>query len=140
MGKLENIPKKDIFEVPEGYFDSLPGIIQARTTAGTLKERPHYSTGAFVLRFALPVVVVLVAGLYFFRSPAQPANAEQMLASVDTKDLVGYLEQSDLTTDELLDQVQLDNQEVDAVEGQVFSLPSENEQDVDDALGSPLDF
>lgn len=140
MGKLENIPKKDIFEVPDGYFDSLPGIIQARTMAGALKERPHYSTGAFVLRFALPVVVVLVAGIYFLRSPAQPTNAEQMLAAVDTKDLVGYLEQTDLTTDELLDQVQLDNQDVDALEGQVFSLPSDNVQDVDDALGSPLDF
>ena len=30
MKKLEEIPKKEVFKVPEGYFENLPGIIQAR--------------------------------------------------------------------------------------------------------------
>ena len=32
MKKLEDIPKKQNFEVPEGYFEKLPGIIQSRVT------------------------------------------------------------------------------------------------------------
>ena len=28
--KLEDLPQKEIFDVPEGYFEKLPGTIQAR--------------------------------------------------------------------------------------------------------------
>jgi hypothetical protein len=56
MKKLEDISKKNIFEVPDGYFEKLPGIIQARVA------KPE-STPWFVptLKFALPIVAVLAS-------------------------------------------------------------------------------
>jgi hypothetical protein len=57
MKNLENIPKKNIYEVPEGYFDKLPGIIQARIAAETpeTKKSPFF---LYSIRFALPALLI----------------------------------------------------------------------------------
>lgn len=109
MRKLEEIPKIDIFKAPEGYFDKLPGIIQARVQKPepTPLWRPAF-------RFALPALVLLVS-LYWFW-PGSSQSPEVLLASIDDNQLVAYLEENDLNTDELLDGVTIDSHEADAIQ------------------------
>ena len=40
MKKLEDIPKKEIFDVPDGYFEKLPGKIQARISGSVPFTEP----------------------------------------------------------------------------------------------------
>lgn len=107
MKKLEDIPKKDLFKAPDGYFDKLPGIIQARV----VKPEPK-SIWVPVLKFALPVLALVTVGIFWFSNPATQ-SLETELASIDTDQLVAYIdineiawedeEVTDLSADELLE-------------------------------------
>ncbi|MCE7864740.1 MAG: hypothetical protein DYG99_14455 [Bacteroidetes bacterium CHB5] len=105
MKKLEDIPKKDLFKAPEGYFDKLPGIVQARVA--TPVRQPLWLP---VLKFAAPVVVLMVAGLIWFSGPTQ-RNFEAELATIDTEQLTAYLDNTELAwgeTEEAMDWSEFD--------------------------------
>ncbi|MEP2669259.1 MAG: hypothetical protein ABJH04_09715 [Cyclobacteriaceae bacterium] len=118
--KLEDIPKKNVFKEPEGYFDELPGIIQSRIAK---EEAKPFGVPSFrlVLRYALPVLAVGFALFLIFRqNDPMSANPEELLASVDTEALSSYLIESDLTTEELLDFAQLDDDDINALNDQLL--------------------
>ncbi|MBS1544368.1 MAG: hypothetical protein JST14_12085 [Bacteroidetes bacterium] len=117
MKRLEDIPKKDIFEAPEGYFDRLPSVIQSRVTTESSSRWTLFAQPAW--KYALSLVF-LAAGLYWFLLRPEPQSPEQMLASVDTISLIAYLNESDMSTEEILESVPLNN--VDADEIQAGSL------------------
>ena len=121
MKKLEDIPKKQNFEVPEGYFEKLPGIIQSRVTQQP-KERSWGLDNRFALRFALPVVILLAVGIFWYNRSQTDKSVENILASVQTEDLITYLSESDFTTDELLEDVQLNSQDAMDIEESVYEL------------------
>jgi hypothetical protein len=121
MKRLEDIPKKNIFEVPEGYFEKLPGVIQSRITKGETAQKPFF---IYSFRYASLILLIVVAALvWFWRNQRTPdLNAEQMLATIDTPTLIAYLEETDLTTDELLESVSLSQDEVNAIENDVYDI------------------
>jgi hypothetical protein len=121
MKKLENIPKKQNFEVPDRYFEKLPGIIQSRV-AQQHKETSWGLDRRFALRFAVPFVIFLTAGLFWYNHSQMDKSAENILASVQTEDLITYLSESDFTTDELLEDVQFNNQDAMDIEESVYEL------------------
>jgi len=123
MGKLEEIPKKHFFQAPENYFDHLPVRIQKRIAAG---EKTYFRKPAFryALQYALPLL--LLAAIIFYSSPVP--NAESILASVETGDLIQYLQESGLTTEDVVENIQFTNAEVEAIENEVYYL----DQDIKD--------
>lgn len=120
MKKLDDIPKKEVFDVPDGYFDKLPGIIQARVSKpGTAVATPGW---AYSLRYAIPAVVLLAAGIFWYTRPGTEHSPEGILAAVQTEELVAYLNDTDLSTDELLEDAQLDGVDASEIEGDVYGL------------------
>jgi hypothetical protein len=115
MKKLEDIPKNNPFTVPDGYFDKLPGVIQARVASST-QSRPYMR---YALQYALPVVALIVVALIYL-TPAAQQNYTDILASIETEQLAAYLADSDLTTDELLDAAELDTESAEAIEAEVY--------------------
>ncbi len=129
MKKLEDIPKNHPFKVPDGYFDRLPGIIQARVAekSGVKETKPYFR---YAVQYALPVVVLaIVAVIYLI--PTSSQDVDTMLASVSTEELVVYLEQSEITTEELLDEMDLDSESVEAIESEVYFNDIENLDELD---------
>ena len=124
MKKLEDIPKKEVFNVPDGYFDKLPGIIQARVAKPEKERSPKWG---FALRYALPTVVLLAVGIVWFNQTHKVVDAEQLLSSIQTEDLVAYLNDSDITTDELLAEVEWSDEDAKEIEGNVYDLNLEGE-------------
>jgi hypothetical protein len=118
MKKLEDIPKNHPFKVPEGYFDRLPGIIQARVAekSAVPEPKPYFR---YALQYALPVVILAIVAVIYL-VPRKPQDVETMLASVSTEQLATYLEESDITTEELLDEMNLDKESVEAIEGEAY--------------------
>lgn len=118
MKKLEDIPKNHPFKVPEGYFDRLPGLIQARVSEKTSiwEAKPIVR---YALQYALPVLVLAVASILYL-VPDSSQDADSLLASVSTEELVTYLQESGITTDELLGELQFDNESVEAIEAEVY--------------------
>jgi len=113
MKKLDDISKKNIFEVPEDYFEKLPGIIQSRVA----KPQPR-SFFIPVLKIAGPVLAVLVAGFFWFY---QPATLADELGEIQTEQLVAYLADSDLQTDDLVDAVTWSEDDLMDLEETVFT-------------------
>jgi hypothetical protein len=120
MKKLDDIPKKQIFDVPDGYFEKLPGIIQARVSP---ESAPRFSMARFSLRYALPAVILLVAGIFWFTRIDSDVNAENMLADIETQDLIAYLSESDISTEELIDEVNLDQNDIDDMVDHIYEVP-----------------
>ncbi|MFD1001282.1 hypothetical protein ACFQ21_18275 [Ohtaekwangia kribbensis] len=125
--KLEDLPKKEIFDVPEGYFEKLPGTIQAR-----IAERKQQTTSRPVLRYAfqyaLPLVMIITIGLIWFeKSSSNPSSTETLLAEIQTEDLITYLDDTDMSTDELLEHASLNAADVEEIEQEVYGLDLDNE-------------
>jgi hypothetical protein len=120
MKKLEDIPKKQIFTVPDDYFNKLPGAIQAKIEQGR-KEESHVLR--YALRYAVPVIVLGVVAVLWLNKPSFPgSDTEKILASVQTEDLVSYLSESSMTTEELINQVTFQQDDIDGIEETVYDL------------------
>ena len=111
MKKLEDIPKKNIFEVPDGYFDRLPMKIQARVET-TDKTRP-IPIWNLALRYALPVVIVGFALFYYFKP--KPDQTENLLASISNENLIAYLDESDIEESDLLEIANFNESDADSL-------------------------
>jgi hypothetical protein len=122
MKKLEDIPKTQIFEVPDGYFEKLPSIIQSRVTANNEEVKNPWFAIRYSLRYTLPAVVIFVAGFFWFNQSQPGKNAETILASLETQDLVAYLEEADFTTEDLLEGGILDAEDVTQIEDEVYEF------------------
>lgn len=104
---LNEVEKKHVFQVPERYFDELPAIVQSRVT----KKVPFYQSKTFRIgvRYAFPVACVLVIGIYlgFFSGQDQQLQSfEALMADVSYEDLVAYLENSDISTEEIIGSIE----------------------------------
>jgi hypothetical protein len=134
MKKLEDIPKKDIFSVPDGYFEKLPGILQSRLTE---HHQPSWKTSPifrYSVRVAIPVLALAV-GIFWYTRQTGGTDAEMILASVETEDLMVYLQESDLSTEELMDHLPLNADDADDIQDAVYELnfgDNELEEIIDD--------
>ncbi|HTE32178.1 MAG TPA: hypothetical protein VK666_17480 [Chryseolinea sp.] len=121
MKKLDDVPKKQIFNVPEGYFEKLPGIIQSRVaehqTAGE-----SVSVWRYAPRYAMAIVLVAAITVFWFQRSGNPETTESIIASIETADLVAYIDDADLTTDELMDDVTFHQEDAEGIEDAVYSL------------------
>ena len=122
MKKLEDIPKKNIFEVPEGYFERLPGVIQTRTSAARPSPVgiPSWSRA---LRYALPVVLLVGAGIFWYQnnSLSSKVNVQSELASIQSDQLAAYLDDHELTTEDLVETVTWSSDDLNDLEDKVNS-------------------
>jgi len=125
MKKLEDIPKNNIFEVPEGYFDKLPGIIQSRVAAK--ETAPGIGIYGLVLKVALPMMAIGLAVFLIFRENDPHGTPEDLLASVSTEQLSDYLIDTDLSTDELLDNLDLSELDINALNEEVLYEEFDND-------------
>ncbi len=137
MKKLDYIPKKNVFEAPDGYFDRLPGIIQSRVADDkeSFSWAPIFRVG---LRYALPVVIIVVAVLFYVKR-TEPISTEDLIASVDSASLAAFLDESDLSTDDLLESVPLDHNEAEAIQHQTIeeiNLSDDDFEYLNDELGN----
>jgi hypothetical protein len=117
MKKLEDLPKKVDYKVPDGYFDSLPGRIQAKVTAGK-KPAWQFSLG-LTMRYAVPLAALVGIGIFWYNQNNNSIVDE--LAEIDENQLSWFLEETELTTDELASSVSWTTEDLDALEEEVYN-------------------
>jgi hypothetical protein len=133
MKKLEEIAKENIFKVPDGYFEKLPGVIQARVA----KPEPKVSF-APAFKFALPVVAIAIAVTVWFTS--QGVSFEDQLNEIQTEQLMAYLEESDLSADLLTEEVSWSAEDLNELEEKVFSSMEPIDITIEDLSVEPDNF
>src|SRR5258705_2587800 len=114
MKKLDDLPKTNIFEVPDGYFEGLPMRIQARLEKPAQASRPVWH---LAFRYALPSVIVVFALFYFLRPKS--FEAEELLASISSEHLIAYLHDSDINEGDLIDAAHFDEEDADSLSRQL---------------------
>ncbi|MCU0383110.1 MAG: hypothetical protein MUF68_03505 [Cyclobacteriaceae bacterium] len=126
MNKLDQLPKKDLFQAPEGYFDALPERIQKRVA----KERtePHWYLKPMWQIIVATVFLAMVGVLWFTNTQKQ--NAEELLASIETESLITYLAEEE-NLENILDAENLTEDDANALEENVFSETLLNQVDED---------
>ena len=88
---LNQLPKKDSFQIPENYFDELPGLIQDRVRVKT-QTRWNYA-----IKYALPLVFLIIAIGYFTQ------NKTDETVQISKKEAADYIDnQMDIDFDETL--------------------------------------
>jgi hypothetical protein len=102
--KLDDLPKKIIYQVPDRYFDQLPGVVMARVRE---KEAANNPVAIFnfwrqpLLRVAMACLAFVLSFIIIFTINSDQSNSssgsEALLSSVSEKDAVDYL----MTSDEL---------------------------------------
>ncbi len=113
--KLEDLPKKQLYSVPDNYFDELPGIIQASVVKPEHIRSPSVFWSAS-LRYALPVLALVMMLVYFgIRINNNSIDVQAMLDDISTEDLVLYITESELTTDELLSLIDINELDVEGL-------------------------
>jgi membrane carboxypeptidase/penicillin-binding protein PbpC len=127
MKKLDDLTKKLDYKVPEGYFDSLPGRIQSRVTSG--KSASWRFNLGFSMRYALPLVALVAVGIVWYNR-ANESMYEQ-LEKIDENQLTWFLDESDLTSEELADNVTWSTEDLDALEEEVFNAMDESGEGLD---------
>ena len=123
MKKLDDIPKKVIFTVPDGYFDRLPGVIQSRIPEKK-DEKAFQLSWSFTLKYALPVLIFIGIGLVWLQR--SNGSLEEKLSLIDTEQLTYYLDDSELTAEELAETMTWSTEDLDALEEDVFSVLSDS--------------
>ncbi|HMI66681.1 MAG TPA: hypothetical protein VK517_11615 [Cyclobacteriaceae bacterium] len=136
MKKLEDIPKKNIFDVPEGYFDRLPEIIQSRISVSPAPVMIHSWTRA--LRYALPLTAFIAAGIFWYQNYSSSFSArvdvESELASIHSDQLAAYLDDHELTTEDLVETVNWSSDELNDLENAVYFTPDVTHRQLEEIL------
>jgi hypothetical protein len=138
MKKLEDIPKRNIFEVPDAYFDQLPLKIQAKVES-TQPSTSVIPAFGLVFRYAFPVILVGIAAYLFW--PTSKGNQDDLLASVSTESLISFLNETDLSTEDLIDLAKLDETEADSLNAVVnsnFKIEDVDLNEMQDVLDNEL--
>lgn len=128
--KLEDIPKEQIFQVPERYFDELPMIIQTRIAKKeTTKWWQVYLTPASSWKVALATAVIALIVVFsgVFKSSTIGVSVDSMLAEVSLEDLIEYVEYSDISTDEILAELDLSDYDIEFLMGEDIKLIDDSE-------------
>lgn len=100
--KLDDLPKKNIYEVPAGYFEKLPSVIMSRVQEKSREQNPVWAflTQTYWLRGAL-AGMALIIGIFFvfsINSDVKPngiasntENPNELISAVSKKEAMDYL-------------------------------------------------
>jgi|SRR3954470_7606507 hypothetical protein len=107
---LYSIPKYNPFEVPAGYFDELPSLVQELVTL----KQPRFSIKEWILQlirpnFAFPVAITILiaaAAIHFIDKQAEPKtemtadmSVEEQLYPIDENVIVDLLNENTTETE-----------------------------------------
>ena len=96
--KLSDIPKHNVHQVPEGYFDRLPMRIMERTAAREQVAAAAWYTQLWrPVRYAVAplVLLLLFVGVYFFNIQQEQQQVQQAgvtFSSLSNDEIYNYLD------------------------------------------------
>lgn len=117
MKRLEDIPKKQSFKVPDGYFEDLPMRIQARIETEKPKSVVSFSYGKLALLYTLPIILIGIVSVVVWNNyAAKTEDPLVALENVAAEQLVAYLENDEISADDILENASFSNTMVDEMQ------------------------
>lgn len=124
--KLKGLKDKQLFTVPDGYFDRLPERVQARITTS---EKRMVFKFPVALKFAFPVVLLTIVVVFWMQNNGinKTQDVHQLLSEIPTDDILDYLEDSDLSLADIIDGI---DGEESVFENHMYELDTISEEDM----------
>lgn len=89
---LNDLPKHNVYQVPEDYFDRLPMRIMERTVTEPQHQwLPAQLWQQLQVVMAPLVLLLMFVGVFYFSMETQPAQQVINLAAVNDTEIVDYL-------------------------------------------------
>lgn len=89
---LSDLPKRNVYQVPEDYFDRLPMRIMERTvTAPQQAWLPAQVWQQLHVAMAPLMLLVLFVGVFYFGLASRPEQQSLHMAAVTDTEIVNYL-------------------------------------------------
>jgi hypothetical protein len=127
--KLDSLPKKLPYSAPDNYFKELPSIIQARVVKPESSWMPSLKWSN-TWQYALPVIALtMMLGYFGVRINNDDINVQAMIDEIPTEELINYITESDITTDELLSLIDINELDVDGMIEDNIELLNDSEWD-----------
>lgn len=92
---LENLPRENVFKVPENYFEHLSSRIQAETSAQT-KILPMISWSKQRTWASIAACLAIITLSYFTLMPKQTSLGNEALSGIPNHEIINYLIQENL--------------------------------------------
>lgn len=134
MKKLEDISKENIFKVPDGYFEKLPGVIQSRLAK---PESNPWFAQSFKLAWPVAALAIAVSVWFTFR---EGSSVEDQLNEIQTEQLIAYLEESELPFELLTEEITWSEEDVYELEEKVISNMDPIDITIEDLTIEPDNF
>jgi len=126
--KLSDIPKHNIYQVPENYFDQLPMRVMERTAAAPEHTWQSNTVWQSLRIMAAPLVLLLVfVGVFYLNKPVDSNTASLDLASLDNQEIVNYL--STYATLESADFAELNSIQEQELTADVLNVSAKNAEE-----------
>lgn len=105
--KLEDInPNNNLFKTPEGYFDQLPMRVQAKVAASELPQEAFRLSWSWRRTAIWATATCVIVALVWVTYPKkQYSLGEEALSQVSNESIVNYLKESEITHQDLADQI-----------------------------------
>ena len=100
ISKLANIPKKEAFSPPEGYLDALDDRILSK-----VDEQGARGWSLSIWYGAVAAAMALLISFNLLFQEDENMDAVELLAEVSDADIAQYLESSEVTIYELMDEL-----------------------------------
>ena len=105
--KLEDINKDNIFKVPDNYFENFPERLQKRIDETEQQKKVPVIRLRPIINIAAAAVILIFAIYGITRINDKSASVDQILSEISSEDLVNYLVESDMSTDEFLENLDM---------------------------------
>ncbi len=128
--KLDELPKHNIYQVPENYFDRLPMRIMERTAAAPASHTWQINPIWRSLRMVVaPLVLLLVfLGVFYLNIPVKSDSGPLDLAALHNQEIVDYLSTyATLESEDFADLNTIEKQELTADVLNVSATTAEEE-------------
>jgi hypothetical protein len=102
---LEDINKENIFKVPDQYFEEFPDHLQDRIRDESIKRDGKLISLPSFLKVAVAASLLVLITFVLFLLKNDNPSVDQLLAGVPTESLIAYLEESDMSVDELIETI-----------------------------------
>ena len=129
--KLNDIPKKEIFKVPEDYFTELEKKIDRRIDAKpagkvvSFYSEHRYELAGLAAAAAIALLVIFVP----WQNSGPAPDVTAMIAEIPAEDCLAYLEYSDLTIEQIIGSAT--EQELEEALGDFVPAPQIDDEDLD---------
>jgi hypothetical protein len=105
--KLEDINKDNIFKVPDNYFENFPERLQKRIEETEQQKKTPVIRLRTIINVAAAAIILMFIIYGITQINDNSTSVDQILSEISSDDLVNYLVESDMSTDEFLENLDM---------------------------------